>query len=143
EVAVATGVPARAKHGAVGGRVDRSAVRAGEVDARVHRGAGVERIGADAEAAGKFDIRLDRLVGRNRDHAVLQLVELLPAVEQRLEGRIAGAFERAADSTVAADAGGRDAEPLQFSGSDLVADVQSRGCERRLLELLALHAAER
>ena len=106
EVAVAARIPARAKHGAVGGRIDRRPVGSGKVDAGVHCRAGMERIGADAEAAGEFDIRLDRLVGRNRDHAVLQLVELLPAVEQRLEGRVAGALERTADAAVAADARG-------------------------------------
>ena len=69
----------------------------------VHRGAAAERVGANAEAAGEGDVALDRLVGRNRDHAVLQLVELLPAVEQRLEGRVAGLLERAADAVIAAD----------------------------------------
>src|SRR5205085_8495560 len=138
EVAVATGVPARAKHGAVGGRVDRSAVRAGEVDARVHRGAGVERIGADAEAAGKFDIRLDRLVGRDRDHAVLQLIELLPAVEQRLECRVAGALERAA-LAAAAGLGGIEAELLQRRRIDVL--TLKRGGERELALLDRLHPA--
>ena len=53
QVAVAAAVPAGAENGAVGGRIDRRADRAGEVDAGVHRGAGVERIGANAEAAGE------------------------------------------------------------------------------------------
>ena len=143
EIAVAAAVPAGAKHGAVGGRIDRRAVGAGEVDPGVHGGAGVERIGADAKAAGEIDVGLDRLVRRNRDHAVLQLIELLPAVEQRLEGRVAGAFERTADAARAADAGRSDAEPLQLGGGDLVADVERLRDERRLLELLLLDAGER
>ena len=83
------------------------------------------------------DVGLDRLVGRDGDHAVLQLVELLPAVEQRLEGRVAGALERAADAVGAADAGRADAEPLQLGGGDLVADVERLGDERRLLRAAA------
>ncbi len=49
--------------------------------------AAVERIGADAIARSEFG-GLDRLVGRNGDRAVGEIVELLPAGEQRLERRV-------------------------------------------------------
>ena len=86
---------------------------------------------------------LDRLVRRNRDHAVLQLVELLPAVEQRLEAGVADALERTADAVVAADPRRADAQALQLGGGDLVTDVERLGDERRLLQLLLLDAGER
>ncbi len=67
-------------------------------------GAAAEGIGADAIARGEFG-GPDRLVGRNGDRAVGEVVELLPAGEQRLEGRVglAGRIERAALRAVAAD----------------------------------------
>src|SRR4029079_17726534 len=113
EIAVTAVVPAGAEYRTVRGGVDRRAIGAGKVDARVHRGTCAERIRADAEATGEFDAGLDRLVRRNRDNAILQLVELLPAVEQVLEGRIRGRFERAANAARAADTRLRDTETLQ------------------------------
>ncbi len=143
QIAVAARVPAGAEDGAVGGRIDRRAVLARKVDPRMHRRASAERIGADSEAAGELDIGLDRLLGGNRDHSVLQLVELLPAVEEGLEGRIAGRLERSADAVVAADPGRGDAEPLQLRRGDLVADVERLGGERRLRELRLLDPRQR
>src|SRR3982750_58468 len=104
KISVAAAVPTGAKHGTVGGRVDRRAVRTGEIDPRVHRCTGMEGVGADTEAAGEFNVHLDRLVRGNGDHTVLQLVELLPAVEQGLEAGVADALERTADAIIRADA---------------------------------------
>src|SRR3954467_13207133 len=100
----------------------------------MHGGAGTERIGANSKAAGERRVSLDRLVGRNGDDAILQLVELLPAGEQRLEGRVAGAPDTTADA-VGPDAGRADAELLQFGGGDPVADVERLRDQRGLLEL--------
>src|SRR5437868_3394127 len=98
QVAVAARIPARAEHGALGGGVDGRSIAARKVDAGMHGRTGTERIAADAEAAGKGHACLHRLVRRNGDHAVLQLVELLPAIEQSFETRISGALERTADA---------------------------------------------
>ena len=108
----------------------------------MHRGTGMERIGANAEAAGECDVGLDRLVGRNRDHAVLQLVELLPAVEQRLKVGLP-ALSNGPPTPSAADAGRADAELLQLGGGDLVANVKRLRDERGLRELLLLDPGER
>jgi hypothetical protein len=129
-VAIAAAVPAGAGDGAVRGRIDRRSISTGKVDSRVEARAMLKRIGADAEATGEFDAGLDRLVRRNRDNAILQLVELLPAVEQRLEGGVAGALERTADTVRAAVAGRADAEPLQLCGGILIADVERLRDER-------------
>src|SRR3712207_7394713 len=56
------------------------------------------RSGADAVAGGEGG-GLHRLVGRNGDHAVLQGFQLLPAVEQRLEGLVADILERSEEHT--------------------------------------------
>ena len=120
QIAVATVVPAGAEHGAVGGRVDRRAVGGGKIDSRVHCGAGVKRVGADAEGAAEFDVGFDRLVGWDRDHAVLQLVELLPAVEQGLEAGVANTLEGAAPT-----------------GTRLHR-IETEAFERRRIEVLAL-----
>src|SRR6185295_18858038 len=143
QIAVATRVPAGAKHGAIGSGVNRGPVRAGEIDAGVHCGAGMERVGADTESAGELDVHFHGLVRRDCDHAVLKLVELLPAVEQRLEGRVAGTLERSADATVAADARRGDAELLQLGRRDLVAGVERLSDERGLLQLRLLDASKR
>src|SRR6476620_888295 len=143
EISISAVVPARPKNGAVGSRGDWRPVRTGEVDARVHGSAGAERVGTDAEAACELDIHLHRLVGRNGDDAVLKLVELLPAVEQRLEAGIANALERTADAGVAANAGRGNAQALQFGGGDLVANVERLGDESGLLKLGLLHASQR
>src|SRR5205085_8931209 len=97
EVAVTAAVPAGTENGAVGGRVNRSAIRTREVDARVHCRRAAERIGADAVAAGEGGC-LDRLVGRDRNGAGGKIVELLPAGEKLLERRISITVERAASA---------------------------------------------
>src|SRR3954463_10531961 len=94
EVAVAAIVPLGAVDNAVGGRVDRSADRAGEIDSRVHGGAAPERIGADSEAGGEVDRLLDRNGRGNGDRPLLELLELLPAHEQSLEIGVCGAGRR-------------------------------------------------
>src|SRR4249919_2684425 len=129
KVAVAAVVPTGAKHGAVSRRVNRRSVRTGKIDTRVHCSASVERIGAHTEAACELDVHLDRLVGGDRNHAILQLVELLPAVEERLERGIGGALEWAADAFVAADAGRGNAQALQLGGGDLISNVEGLGDE--------------
>src|SRR5213075_2363293 len=89
-----------------------------------------EWIGPNSERRHHRHAGLNRLVGGNRDHAVLQLVELLPAVEQRLERRVASASRA-------------DAQPLQLGGGDLVAHVERLRDQRRLLQLLLLDAGKR
>src|SRR3569623_147993 len=135
-VAVAAAIPACAKHRAVSGRVYRRPIGSGQVDARVHGSTRMEGIGANAEAAGEADVGLDRLVGRNGDDAVLQLVELLPAVEQRLERRVAGAFERAALASVA---GRVRIEAEAAEGRRIHLLVLESSCER---DLALLHSVD-
>ena len=143
EVAVAAAVPTRAQDGTIGGRVDRRAVFAGEVNSGMHGGAGAERIGAHTVAAGEDNAGLDRLFRGDGYYVVLKLVELLPALEQRLEGGIADALERTADAGRLASRRGLDAKPLKFGGGDLVADVERSGDERRLLKLVLLDTRQR
>src|SRR3954451_1872509 len=138
QIAVAAVVPTLPKDGALGGRIDRRAISTGQIDSGVHRRPGVERVGADSEAAGEADVGPDRLVGRDRDHAVLQLIELLPAVEQRLEGGVSGAFARAALAT-ASGLGRIEAELLQRRRIDVLA--LEGGGERELALLDRLHPA--
>ena len=105
--------------------------------------AGVERIGPGAEAAGELDVGLDGLVRRDGNDSVLKLIELLPAVEEVLEGGAGGRLEWTADAGSAADPGGRDSKPLQLGGGDLVTDVERFRDQRRLRKLLLLDAGER
>src|SRR5207248_1659027 len=140
EIAVTAAVPAGMNHGSIGGRINGRAVGARKVDARVEGGAGVERIRPCAEPAGKLNVGLDRFVGRNGNDPVLELIELLPAVEQVLEGGACGRFEWTADAGRAADPRGRDSKPLQLGRGDLIADVERFRDQRRLLKLLLFHA---
>src|SRR4051812_45044391 len=143
EVAVAAAVPACAEHRAVGSSVNGGAVRAGEIDAGVHCSAGVEWVGTDAEPASERNVHLHRLLGGNCNDAVLQLVELLPAVEELLEGCIACGFKRAAHSFRTVDPGRGDSKPLQLGGSHLITYVQRLGDERGLFELLPFDTRKR
>src|SRR5580765_9075183 len=121
QIAVAAAVPACTKHGAVGRRIDRRTISAGQIDARVHGGPVVERVGPESVSGHQDDVGPDRLIRGNGDHSVLQLVELLPAVEQSLEGRIAGALEWAALAAVARLCG-----------------VEAEAAKRGLVDVLAL-----
>ena len=142
QIAVAAAVPAGAKHGAVGGRVDRRAVRAGEVDAGVHRGAAVERIGADAEAAGE---RTSVLTGLSDGMAITPSCSWSSFFQLLNSALKVGlpALSNGPPTPSCADAGRADAELLQLGGGDLVADVERLGDERRLRKLLLLDAGKR
>src|SRR4051812_41351507 len=124
KIAVATAVPPSVNHGSVCRGINRRSVGTRKVDPRMKSSAGVERIGPGAEAAGELDVGLDRLVRRDGNDSVLKLIELLPAVEEVLEGGAGGRLEWTADAGSAADPGGRDSKPLQLGGGDLVTDVE-------------------
>src|SRR4051812_44190024 len=62
---------------AVGGGVDRGSDRAGDIDTGMHRCSAAERIGTDAVIAGEGKV-LDREGRRDRDHTLLERIELLP-----------------------------------------------------------------
>ena len=85
QIAVAAAVPASAKDGAVGGCIDRRAVRArrGRCQGASRRRA-AERIGADAVAAGESG-GLDRLVRRNGDCARRKLSSFFQLVNSCLK----------------------------------------------------------
>src|SRR5438045_8080636 len=111
EIPLTSTVPTGMNHGSVCRRVDRGAIGARQIDSRVKRGAGVERVRANAEAAGELDAGLDRFVGGDGDDAVLELVELLPAVASCLEGRAARRLQRTAYPARATDTSPRYTRP--------------------------------
>src|SRR5207253_3327770 len=119
-IAVTAVIPPGMDYGAVGRRINRRAVGAGKVDAGVERGAGVERIGPGAEPTGEFDVGLDRLVGWDGNDSILELIELLPAVDQALEGGAGSGLKRTADTGGTANARRRDPKALQLRGGDLI-----------------------
>ena len=84
---LAAALPTGVCDDAVGGSVDRRADRAGNIDAGMHRRGAAKRIGANAEIAGERK-RVNRLDRRDRDHALLSRVKLLPGLEQRAELRV-------------------------------------------------------
>ena len=95
-------------------------------------GAAAERIGTDAIARGEGG-HADRLLGRDGDRADREIVELLPAREQLLEGRVAVGLDRLVRATLpelGRGAGGRDL--AQDDGIDVMAG------EHRGEQLLAL-----
>ena len=83
EIAVATR-PLGAIHVPIGGGINRGADRAGNIHAGMHRCSAAEWIGADAVIAGEAQ-PFDWLGRRDRDHRLLERIELLPGHEQRAE----------------------------------------------------------
>ena len=64
--------------------IDRRADRTGNINAAMHGARAAERIGTDAEARRKRDM-IDRLKRRDRNHGLLECIELLPGQKQFVE----------------------------------------------------------
>ena len=117
----------------------------------MHRGAAAERVGAHAVTRGEVGAA-HRLGRGNGDGALLELVELGPAVEQGLEIGVGGAdrldrLERTAGAGL--EAARVEAEAADFAGGELVAalggflDDGDVGLHRRELALHPAHVGIR